>query len=98
MSIGTLNLRILIAKVDLVQNLFHSAKLDVIGITQTWQRPTDRLLQPLEYESFTVLLVSNGNRGNSRIDLASRNQDEIRDHKLHAYYLQCCRYVNLGSA
>ena len=41
MRVGTFNVRGLSGKVDLVQKLIESSKLDVIGLTETWARPSD---------------------------------------------------------
>jgi len=70
--IGTYNVRGLSGKADLVQKLFDNTELDVIGLTETWQRPTDRFLLPLQYSAIALEQPGRLNQGNGGIALACR--------------------------
>ena len=58
MRIGTFNVRGLSGKVDLVQKLIDTSKLDVIGLTETWARPTDSFVLPMANEALSSAQLS----------------------------------------
>jgi exonuclease III len=72
MRIGTFNVRGLSGKADLVQKLFDDIDLDVIGLTETWMRPFDRFLLPLEYSAISLPQTGGLSRGRGGIALAYR--------------------------
>ena len=76
MRIGTFNVRGINGKADVVQKLVDSIELDVIGLTETWARPTDRFILPMTYEALTVEPTGNMRRGNAGIALAKKSNIE----------------------
>ena len=84
MRIGTFNVRDLSGKVDLVQKLVESRKLDVIGHTEIWSRPTDSFVLPMSYEALSVEPTGNHSRGNAGVALAWKlelEQETLMKHK-----------------
>lgn len=70
MRFCTFNVRGLSGKAELVQKLFDDNNIDIIGLTETWQRPTDRFLLPLDYTAVTIPPSGGRNRGTGGIALA----------------------------
>ena len=64
--IGTFNIRGLSGKVDLVQKLIDSKKLDVVGLTKIWDRLTDSVVLPMAYEALYVEPTGNRKREEMR--------------------------------
>ena len=70
MRICTFNVRVLNGKPDLVQKLVDSTNLDIIGLTETWARPTDRFILPVKHEALSIEPTGHRRRGNAGIALA----------------------------
>ena len=70
MRIATYNVQSLSGKAELVERLVQSTGLDIIGLTETWMRPTDRFLLPMQYEAVTLDPPGRCNRGEGGIALA----------------------------
>lgn len=78
MRVATYNVRGLSGKADLVQHLWDTVQLDIIGLTETWMRPTDRFLLPLKYETIALEPAGNRHRGEGGKALAYRGDAEVR--------------------
>jgi len=60
----------------MIMDLWNELGLDVLGLTETWQRPLDRFVLPLQYEAITKEPMGNRNRGHSGAAIAINNDTE----------------------
>ena len=51
-------------------DFYNALYIDLIGLTETWQRPQDRFVLPLQYEAVTVPPVGQQWRGHKGVALA----------------------------
>ena len=79
MRIATYNVRGLAGKADLVQKLWDETRLDILGLTETWLRPTDRFPLPLQYEGICLERDGRRHRTHGGIALAFRNSSKDKN-------------------
>ncbi len=71
--VATYNINGMSGKSKHIMDFFYALDIDVIGLTETWQRPQDSFVLPLQYETLIIPLVGQQWRGHKVVDLALRH-------------------------
>lgn len=72
MRIATYNVSGIGTKADMVLRLWNTLGLDLLGLTETWMRPTDRFLLPLPHEAIALECTGNRYRSFGGVALARK--------------------------
>ena len=70
MRIGTFNVRDLHDEAGIVQKIVDYTHPNVIGLAETWARPTDRFILAIKHESLSIRPTGSTGSGNAGIPLA----------------------------